>query len=264
MLNGAGAIYRRELLVYFRSASTYVVLGLLFLIVGIIYHQLMVQFTEDSAMAAAGGPFMSSEDPPNITVAVIEEVFRIIAGMMIFTLPVLSMRLLAAEKSSGTFEVLVTCPVSDWAVLLGKYAALVTVGLAIVALSSVYPLCTYLFGWGHGALPELRVVISCAVLLVLLFATYGAFGLMASALTESQVIASIVTLVGLLVWNIVGSIEFDNPALLEFAKAVSPLGHSENFLQGLLSSADLAFYFLVSFCCLFVAARILEARRWRI
>jgi len=264
MLNGTGAIYRRELSVYFRSASTYVVLGLLFLVVGIIYHQLMDKFTLDSAMAAAGGPFMTSPDPPNITVAVIEGIFEIIAGMMIFTTPVLSMRLLSAEKSSGTFEVLVTCPISDWAALLGKYAALVTLGLVIVSLSSIYPLSTFFFGRNHGAIPELPVVLSCALLLLLLFSTYGAFGLMASALTQSQVIASVVTLVGLLIWNMIGAMEFGDPALLNFVKAISPLGHSENFLRGLFSSIDLAFFVLASFSCLFLAARILEARRWRI
>ncbi len=264
MIRGWSPIYRREVATYFQSASTYIVLGLLFLAVGIFYHQIMVDFTNASAMAEAGGPFGSSPDPPNISVSVIEAIFRSLSAMILFTIPILSMRLLSEERSSGTFELLVTCPVSDWGILLGKYLALMTVGLAIVALSSVYPLVTWYFGKDHGVAPEWPIVVTCYLQLFLIFGAYSAFGLMASSLTESQIVASVTTLVGLLLWNVAGVVTFMDARLHAVVKEFSPMSHTENFVQGLLSTKDVAFYVLASFICLFIAARMLESRRWRL
>lgn len=264
MIRGWLPIYRREVATYFQSASTWIVLGLLFLAVGIFYHQTMVDFTNDSAMAEAGGPFGAPAEPPNISISVIESVFRSISAMILFTIPILSMRLLAEERSSGTFELLVTCPVADWGILLGKYFALLTVGLFIVVLSSVYPVVTWYFGRAHGVAPDWPIVLACYLQLFLIFGTYAAFGLMASSFTESQIVASVITLVGLLLWNVLGVVTFLNSTLHAIVKELTPMNHTDNFVQGLLTAKDVSFYVLTSFVFLFVAARMLESRRWRI
>lgn len=264
MIRGWYSIYRREIAAFLQAPSTYIVLGLLFLAVGIFYHQIMVQFTNDSAMAAAGGPFGSSPEPPNISISVIEATFRIISAMILFTIPILTMRLIAEERSTGTFELLVTCPVSDWGILMGKYLALVTVGALIVFLSLIYPLVTYFLGKSAGVAPEWPIVLTCSVQLLLLFATYAAFGLMASSLSQSQIVASVLTLVGLILWNVIGDITVQQETLQKILHEFSPINHTEDFIQGLLAAKDLAYYALSSFACLFVAARMLESRRWRI
>lgn len=264
MLFGFWPIYKRELREFFQSASTYVALGLLFLVTGTFYHQIIEEFVNDSAMAAAGGPFMSAAEAPNVTEAVIGTVFQLFAAMILFTIPILTMRMIAAERSSGTFEVLVTCPTSDWGLLLGKYFALVSLGVVVVALCGVYSLTTYFIGRGQGAVPELRVVLSGHIGLLLIFSTYGAFGLMASAFANSQVTASIVTLIGLLGWIMVGELSVLPRPLYAIALELSALRHTEEFISGSLTLRSVAFYGLASFLCLFVAARVLEARRWRI
>lgn len=264
MFSGLWPIYKREVRTFFRSASTYIILGLLFLIVGAIYHTVMFEFVNDSAMAAAGGPFNAPTEAPNITTAVIENIFNVLSVMILFTMPILSMGLIASERSTGTFEVLVTCPTSDWGILLGKYFALVTVGALIVALSSVYPAATFFLGRAQGALPELPVVIACTIGLFLIFATYAAFGLMASSFTRSQMTASILTLVGLLLWNSLAEFQIGDHAVQQVLNELSAARHTQNFTAGLLSVSDFAFYLLASFVFLFVAARMLEARRWRV
>ena len=264
MFAGFWAIYKRELKAFAQSSSTYIVLGLLFLIVGLFYHQIMVQFVNDSAMAQAGGPFGSPTEAPNVTVFVVQDLFRLISAMILFTIPVLTMRLIAAERSRGTFEVLVTCPVGDWSIILGKYFALVTVGVALVVLSSVYPLTIYLFGRSQGAVPELPIVISCYLGLILIFSTYAAFGLMASSFTESQATAAVVTLIGLLLWNSIGEFSIPDQRIQRIVSQLSAANHTEPFLTGLLTGRDIAFFVLTSFAFLFAAARVLEARRWRI
>jgi ABC-2 type transport system permease protein len=264
MIRGWASIYKRELTTYAQSTSTYIVLGLLFFAVGLFYHQIMVEFSNQSAMAQAGGPFGSTPDPPNISVAVIEATYRSISAMILFTIPILTMRLIAEERSSGTFELLVTCPVADWGILLGKYLALLTLGGLIVLLSSVYPLTTAYFGRGHGVALEWPIVIACYLQLFLIFGVYAAFGLMASSLTQSQIVASVITFVGLLIWNVIGGITFTNPLYHAIVQEFSPINHTENFIEGLLTAKDIVYYGLASFVCLFIAARMLESRRWRI
>lgn len=261
---GFWPIYKRELKTFFQTASTYVVMGLLFLIVGGIYHLMLSQFVNDSAMAQAGGPFASAKQPPNVTVTLVSGIFQVLTAMMMFTIPILSMRLIAAERSSGTFEVLVTCPVSDWSILLGKYFALVSVGIGMVVVCTIYPLTTYLIGQSQGAIPDLSVVVSCYLGLLLIFATYSAFGIMASSFTESQVTAAIVSLIGLFLWNSIAEFNMPNEMLQKAANEISASKHTENFIAGFMTLRDVVFFAVASFACLFIAARILEARRWRI
>lgn len=264
MIHGIWPIYKRELRAFARSTSTWVALGLLFLITGWIFADVVTVFARDSAEYLRGVA-LAPGDPPNVTGNVVEEIFRVLSSMILFTIPMLTMRLVASERSSGTFEVLVTCPVGDWSILLGKYFALVTVGAAVVAISLVYPLTLYVLGSGYGGIfPERAVVLSCSMGLFLIFATYGAFGLMASAFTTSQVTASIVTLIGLLGWVVVGEMSVLPRPLYNIALELSALRHTEEFISGSLALRSVAFYGLASFLCLFVAARVLEARRWRI
>lgn len=263
-MRGMWPIYKRELATYLQSAPTYVVVGLLFLAIGMFFHQLMIEFTEASAMAQAGGPFMTSPEPPNLTLEVIEPVFRSLSAMILFVIPILTMRSIAQERSSGTFEVLMTCPVGDWGVLLGKYLALVTVGFFIVLLSIVYPVAAYVFGRAQGAVPEIPMVVTGLVQLFLIFCAYAAFGLMASSLTTSQVVAAVITLIGLLLWNVVGGWSIAHAGIQAVLQQLSPLNHAENFVQGLLTLKDFVFYVLASFFFLYIASLSLESRRWRV
>lgn len=264
MIFGFWPIYKRELRAFLQSSSTYVVLGLLFLVVGAIFHLMLTQFVNDSAMAAAGGPFNTPDEAPNVTVTLIGGTFQVVTAMIMFIVPVLTMRLIASEKSSGTFELLVTCPISDWNILIGKFLALVTVGFGLLVLCSVYPATVYLVGESQGAAPEPAVVAACFAGLVLIFATYSAFGLMASAMTDSQVTAAIVTLVGLLLWNSIAEFNMPNEQIQAIANEISAAKHTENFISGFITLRDLAFYAFATFICLFIAARTLEARRWRV
>lgn len=260
MLPGMTAIYKRELRLYLRSASTYIVLGLLFLTAGAAYHDMMVGFVNTSAEAFAN---IAAPQPPNINGAVIKEIFNLMVGVIMFVIPMLSMRLIASERSGGTFEVLVTSPLSDWAIVLGKYFALVTLGGIITLLAVIYPFTTWLLGREQGALPEWPVVFTSHVGIFLIFATYSAFGLMASSFTSSQVTAAILTLIGLLFWNLIGDFPIGIPAVETLFHELSASRHTENFVSGFLTLRDVVFFGFSSFFCLFVAAQTLDARRWR-
>lgn len=264
MLNGFLPIYKRELKTFFQSPSTYVVLALLFLVSGLIFHDLLLLFGEMSMAATQGGMF-GAPQTPNVTEQVVQPIFQIMTSMCLFVIPLLSMRLIAEEKSRGTLEVLATSPLSDWSILLGKYFALVTVGLVICLISALYPVIIWWVGRVNQSAPEWPVVVSCWIGLILIFAAYAAFGVMASSFTENTMSAGVVTLIGLILWNVIGAFEIQSiPQLRAVVEQLAAAGHTENFMKGLLVFQDFAFYILASFFFLFIASKTLEARRWRI
>lgn len=261
------AIYKRELKTYFQSPSTYIVIALIFLLMGVIFQNIMIGFSRASEQAS--NPMMQmygQQIPmPNVTDQVIRAVFFVMFSLILFSIPMLSMRLLAEEKSRGTLEMIVTCPVSDWALIMGKYLALVSVGVFMILLSAIFPLIVWFLGSPNGSTPEWPVVISLWTGLFLIFAAYGAFGLMASSMTENQMAAGVVTLIGLLMWNMMGDFSIEQfPQVSTVFKELATSSHSENFLIGVLSLKDFVFYILSSFLFLFIASKTLDARRWRV
>ena len=258
-------IYKRELKTYFQSPSTYVVLALFFLIVGMIFQDMMFVFSSQSAEAGQGGIFGQSQQAPNVTEALIRPLFQILTSLVLFTIPMLAMRLVAEEKSKGTFELIVTCPIGDWSILLGKYFALLTVGLVILVISGFYPLVVVIAGKANQSYPELPIILSCWLGLFLIFAAYSAFGVMASSFTDNQITAAVITLIGLILWNVLGAFQVDNyPVLRDALREFTAANHTENFINGALMLKDFAFYILASFLFLFIASTTLDARRWRI
>ncbi|HOE96490.1 MAG TPA: ABC transporter permease subunit [Candidatus Sumerlaeota bacterium] len=203
-------IYRRELKTYFQSPSTYIVMALLFLVLGMIYSQIMVLFSNMSAQAGMPNMFGQTPPEPNVTEMVIRSLFQIMIALILFTVPLLSMRLVAEEKSRGTFELLVTCPISDWAILMGKYLALVTVGVIVILLSGLFPVITWWAGRGSEVVIEWPIVLSCWLGLLLIFAAYAAFGVMASSFSENQITAGVITLIGLIMCNMLASFQIES------------------------------------------------------
>ena len=265
---GTWAVYKRELRTYFQSPSTYIVIALLFLVLGVIFGTMMAEFSELSRYSQQPSAWGMPDEAPNATHFLVRNTFFIMFSLILFSVPLLSMRLVAEEKNRGTFELLVTCPISDWAVLMGKYLALVSVGVAMILLSGIYPLMVWWFGRPFGTAPEWPIVASLWIGLLLIFAAYAAFGLMASAMTENQMAAGVITLIGLLLWNMMGDfgggLQEQFPWLVEVLREASASQHTENFIKGVLTLKDFAFYILASFFFLFVASKTLDARRWRV
>jgi ABC-2 type transport system permease protein len=262
---GFWPIYKRELKTYLQSPSTYVVLALLFVFVGLDFKTAMSMFSQYCQQAdQMSAMYGMQRETPNVTQFVVRNTFSLLNMLVLFIVPLLSMRLVSEEKSRGTFELLVTCPISDWAIVIGKYLALFTLGLGIIALSGIYPVIVWWVGNANHVGPEWPIVFSCWLGLILIFASYSAFGVMASAMTENQITSGIITLIGLLLWFVVGVLPIENQTLQAIVKEVAISPHVENFVKGVLQLKDLVFYILTSFLFLFIATKTLDARRWRL
>jgi len=185
-------------------------------------------------------------------------------GLCLLVIPVVTMRLVAEEKSSGTLEMLITLPVKDWEVVIGKYLGALGLVLVLLASTLIYPFFMFKWPWALGAI-DMGPVYAGYLGLVLMSAAGVAIGLLISSVTKSQVIAFFITFVVLFALVFVGlAAETINNALLgTIAGFFSFQSHLSMFARGRIDTRSLIYFLSVTFFCLMVAFRSLESRKWR-
>lgn len=250
-------IYRREMKSYLASPTVYVAIGLFLFMSGLLFYGILENFSLLSADAQYRREM--GFDKLNFTRHVVSNLYWVINFLLLFVVPAFTMRLLAEEKKSGTFELLVSLPFRDWDVILGKFLAAYTVIAVMLAMTAYYVVVMARFGK-----PELGVVAVAYAGCFIVAAAYVAVGLLASSLTENQLVAAILAFVILLGMYLIGDLA--TPATGGLARVLEALSlryHSEQFTHGLFRIQDAAYFVLVMTIALFLTARVLELRRWR-
>jgi ABC-2 type transport system permease protein len=183
-------------------------------------------------------------------------------GLVFLIVPVITMRLVAEEKRSGTLEMLITLPVKDSDVILGKYLGALGLVLTLVASTLLYPILMFKFPWHLGALDWGPV--GSGYLGIVLFASAAvAIGLLISSLTESQVIAFFVTFIVLVALQWVGEIWQLVPNTLGVVlREISFREHYSSFERGVIDTTDVLFFLSCAALALLMSFRALESRKW--
>jgi ABC-2 type transport system permease protein len=184
-------------------------------------------------------------------------------GLSFLVVPVVTMKLLAEEKRSGTLEMLITLPVKDHEVILGKFLGAWGLVLVLIAATGLYPLLMFKFPWHLGSLDS-GPVIASYVGLVLYSAAACSIGLLVSALTESQVIAGFITIAILLALHLMNMAtdQIKNPIVGTVVSFVSFDARLAPFTRGLINTRDVVFFVSITIGCLMAAFRALERRKW--
>ena len=241
-------IFKKEMRLYFTSPVAWVIITMFLLIAGYFFYSIFAFYTLAS-MQSAMNPQMARE--LNVTDSVLRPLFSNVSVILLLLMPLITMRLFAEERRSGTIELLLTYPVRDGAVLLGKYLAALALYLIMLALTLLYPGILFYFTrveWG----------------LLLMGATFLAVGIFASSLTENQIVAAITTFGTLLLLWVVGwSAEYVGGPWGRVLSHLSILEHFDTFARGVLDTKDVIFYVDVTIVALFLTLRSLEARRWK-
>jgi ABC-2 type transport system permease protein len=183
-------------------------------------------------------------------------------GLALLVVPVVTMRLLAEERRSGTLEMLITLPVTDSDVILGKYFGALSLVLTVIVATLAYPIAMFMWPWNLGPL-DWGPVWAGYFGLTLFASAAVAIGLLVTALTESQAIAFFVTvfvLAGL--WFMGPGAAFFGGGLADVLSYVSFQTRLEGFSRGLVDTRDVVFFLSVTAVCLAVAFRALERRKW--
>ena len=249
-------IYKKELRLYFTSPVAYVLLTIFLLIAGYFFYSIFAFFTRAS-MQAAMNPQMGRD--LNVTESVLRPLFANLSVILLLLMPLLTMRLFAEERRAGTIELLLTYPVRDGAVLVGKYLAAFTVYTVMIAGTLLYPLLLVIV----RAQPESGPLATGYLGLLLMGAMFLAVGVFASSLTENQIVAAIVTFGLLLMFWIIGwTAEIVGGPLGTVLTHLSILEHNDTFAKGVLDTKDIIYYINFTALALFLTLRSLEARRW--
>jgi gliding motility-associated transport system permease protein len=184
-------------------------------------------------------------------------------GLAFLIVPVVTMRLLAEEKRTGTLEMLITLPVKDHEVILGKFLGAWGLVLVLIASTAVYPLAMFKFPWHLGALDG-GPVIAGYLGIVLFSAAAVSLGLLISALTDSQVIAFFITFVILFLLSF-GGMAVDgikNEGVRNVVSFISFDARLAPFARGMINTRDVIYFVSITVGCLMAAFRALERRKW--
>jgi ABC-2 type transport system permease protein len=237
-------IARREFRSYFESPLAYVVICLSFLGLGLVFFMYRGGFWQLDR-ASVHGIFDWAP-----------------LGLSLLVVPVVTMRLLAEEKRSGTLEMLITLPVKDSDVILGKYFGAFGLVLTLCLATLVYPIAMFKWPWHLGPL-DWGQVWTGYLGLALFSAAAVAVGLLITALTESQAIAFFITFFVLMVLYFVSDVaDLMGGTLGNVLAYLSFKSHLDGFARGLIDTRDVVFFLSVTVLSLAVAFRALERRKW--
>lgn len=238
------SIAKREFRSYFDSPLAYVVICLSFFGLGLMFFMFR-------------GGFWQMDR------ATMQPLFEYVpAGLAILVVPVVTMRLMAEERRSGTLEMLITLPVKDSDVILGKYIGALGLVLVVVLGSLAYPIFMFKFPWSLGPLDS-GPIVSGYVGLLLYAAAAVAVGLLVSSLTDSQAISFFIT------FFLLGAFWFSGSMADQMDGSVANVLHyvsfqtrMNGFMRGLIDTRDVVFFLSITVLCLVISFRALERRKW--
>jgi len=231
------AVAVRELRAYFLSPLAYLVIAFFLFGAGLLFGLII----ESSREASLRGLIS------NISV------------LFLFVVPMISMRLLAEEQRTGTIELLLTNPVQEWQIVVGKFLASILLLLVMVGLTLLYPLFLFIFGN-----PDRGPIATGYVGVILQAAAFLAVGLWASSLTENQIVAAVLAFVFLLVlWlsdNLGQSLGGTIGSIVSYTSVIN---HFQDFPQGVINTKDVLFYLSMVAAGLVLSTLSLQTRRYR-
>lgn len=252
-------IFKKELKSYFTSPIAYVVITIFLVISGYFFYNILATFATISYQATINPMAAKQYGLLNVTEIVVRPLFGNISMIMLLMMPLLTMRLFSEEKKTGTIELLLTYPITDMQVLLGKFFACLTVYLVMLALTILYPILIMIYGQ-----PEIGPIITGYIGLFLLGASFISLGIFASSITENQIIAATVAFGALIFfWMMSFSVGLADPAIGKVISYISITDHLEAFAKGVIDTEDIIYYGIFIILFLFLTLRALESNKWR-
>ncbi|MGH2575153.1 MAG: ABC transporter permease subunit [Ignavibacteria bacterium] len=229
-------IYLKELKSYFNSPIAYIVIIVFLVIVGYFFTNSF--FTNN--------------------VASLRGMFDIVPFIFLFFIPAITMRTFSEEKKQGTIELLLTKPVQDYELVVGKFLAAFMLTIITLLPTLLYFIVVVLLGK-----IDFGTVIGGYLGLILMGGVYIGIGIFASSVTENQVVAFIISFVVVFTLFMMGKVLMQfSPALVSAFEFISTDYHFTNISRGVIDSRNLIYYFSMIFFTVFLTKVSLESRRW--
>jgi ABC-2 type transport system permease protein len=247
---------------YFVSPIAYIVIGFFLLIAGLFFTFILTSVANQAMAAQMQAQRMGG--PPEIDVPglVIRNFIGLVATLALFMTPMLTMGVYAEERRRGTMEMLMTSPLTELQIVLGKFFATFSLYCLMLTPTLIY----------HGVMSRFsdppmswRIMWSGYLGVFLLGAALIALGSFISSLTENQIVAAIVTFVTFLLLWVLDSIvtRAASSTVSEIVKYLSILQHYDSFAQGVIDTSSIIFYVSMTALGIFLTLRSLDSMRWR-
>ncbi|MFN3466811.1 MAG: ABC transporter permease [Candidatus Brocadiales bacterium] len=230
-------IFKREMISYFYSPIAYIVIAVFLLSSGYFFARILALSQQATLM---------------YSLANTQVILSILA-------PVITMRLMSEEVKSGTIEMLMTAPVTDFEVVFGKFLAALALYLVMLAPTLLY---VVFLGWVGE--PDMGPIISSYIGLALMGSMFVSIGLLMSALTKNQIVAGVMGIVALVILFYLGyAVSGTEGWHVPILQYIGTYDHWEPFTKGLVDTKDVVYYLSITVLCLFITTRTVESSKWR-
>ncbi|MBM3773829.1 MAG: ABC transporter [Acidobacteria bacterium] len=248
-------ISRKELKSYFASPIAYLLMAIFAVIFGFFFYSATAIFV----IRGMEGQMMGRSFPMDVNEWVIRPLLMNASVVGLFLIPMITMRLFAEEKRSGTMELLMTSPVRDLEIIWGKWLAALLMYACVLGISALNIAILYMYGK-----PDWKPIVIGYLGLLLQGGCLLAIGAFISTTTRNQIIAGGATFAAsLLLWVLDWLTAYEQAAWAKVVSYLSVVTHFEPFSKGVLDTKDVVFYLSMIFFGLFLTARSLESLRWR-
>jgi ABC-2 type transport system permease protein len=247
------AIAQKELRSYFSSPMAYIVIGFFLLPFGVFFYLYLQSFVRQSLQTAQYGGAM------NINQQVVRYVLQNASVIILFIMPMITMRTYSEEKRSGTIELLLTSPVSDVEIILGKFFGALGLYGAMLGVTLLYMGILFVYGS-----PEWRPLVAGYFGLLLMGGAFVSIGLLISSTTNNQIVAGVVTfVVFLMLWIVGWFADTAGPTFGPITSYLSITEHFDDFSKGIIDTKHVIYYLSLITVGLFLTAKSVDTERWR-
>jgi len=254
-VRNALAIANKEFRSYFASPIGYILIGLFALLFGYFFYLYLMMFVRQSEqmMQFGGG------GGANVNQMMIRGLFQNTAVIILFVMPMITMRTYAEEKRSGTIELLLTSPLTDLEIIVGKFVGAMGLYCAMLSVTVLYMAILFIYGN-----PEWRPLVAGYLGLLLLGGCFISVGLLISSLTKNQIVAGVITFaVFLMLWIINWSADQSGPTMRAVLNHLSIIDHFDDFARGIIDTKHVVYYLSFITFGLFLTAKSVDSERWR-
>jgi ABC-2 type transport system permease protein len=254
-LRNIWSVASKELRGYFTSPVAWVMMGLFAFIFGYFFVSYLSFFVRNSMQSAFGqGP-----QSMNINMELIRPLLGNASVLVLFLLPMITMRTYSEEKRSGTIELLLTSPLTDFEIIVGKFIGTVGLYVALLGVTAIYVAILFIYGQ-----PEWKPILSGYLGLLLLGSCFISLGLFISSTTKNQMVAGAATfVVGLLFWIISWIADSAGPMMSQVLSYLSITEHFDDFGKGIIDTKHMIYYLSFIAFGLFLTLKSVDSERWR-
>lgn len=253
-MRNACVIAAKEIRQSFSTPLFYVVSAAFVLLAGFMFFSILSQYNTLLQQAA-----LKPELTPSLNDQVVAPFYQVLEVVLIFLAPILTMRMFAEERRGGTYELLMTAPLSAAEIVWGKYLGVAVLMSATICCAFIFPGMLLVFSD-----PEVLPVLLGFCGLLLFGLAYASAGIAVASCTSSQTLAGVVSLAVLLLLHVIDAPSAEFGGIVPFVLSyLSPANHAQNLQLGIVDSVDLMYFASFIAAGLFLATRVLEAERWR-